>query len=113
MTVEEKKELTSRQRAFLRSEAHSLHPLVMVGRDGVNDAVAAALAEAAERHELVKVKFQAHKDEAKQLSAELASLAGCTLVSVTGFTALYYKQNADRSKRIYDLKTLSVNEDNL
>ena len=61
-------EYTSAQRAFLRSSAQRLSPVVMVGKEGVTAAVAKALCDAADCHELVKVRFQAHKDEVKELS---------------------------------------------
>ena len=39
-------ELTSAQRAFLRSQAQTIEPVVMVGKDGMGDNVGRALDEA-------------------------------------------------------------------
>ncbi|MDI9455069.1 MAG: YhbY family RNA-binding protein, partial [Spirochaetota bacterium] len=47
-------------RAFLKAQAHSLKPIVMVGKGGLSEQVVRALDEALSSHELVKVKFQAH-----------------------------------------------------
>ena len=74
-------ELTSAQRAFLRSQAQTIEPVVMVGKDGMGDNVGRALDEALSCHELVKVRFQAHKDEVKDIARELESFTGSTLVS--------------------------------
>ena len=31
--------LTSKQRAFLKSEAHSMKPIVQIGKNGLNDQI--------------------------------------------------------------------------
>lgn len=51
-------ELTSRQRAHLRSLAHHLKPILHVGTDGVTDAVVRSVEEAFNTRELLKVKVQ-------------------------------------------------------
>ena len=50
--------LTSKQRAHLRKLAHHLKPIVLVGTDGVTDALLAAVADAFITRELLKVKLQ-------------------------------------------------------
>ena len=103
-------EMTSVQRAFLRSQAQTLDPVVMVGKDGMGDNVGRALSEALASHELVKVRFQAHKDEVKDIARELESFTDSTLVSTTGFTAVFYRQSDRQEKRRYNLKTLTVKD---
>ena len=94
----DKKDMTSKQRAALRSLAQSLSPVVMVGHDGITEGVIAALDQALTDHELVKVRFQDFKDMAKDLSNELAMKTKSTLVSVTGFTAVFYRINPEKHK---------------
>ena len=36
--------LTSKQRAFLKSEAHTLKPIVQIGKNGLNDHIKLAFA---------------------------------------------------------------------
>lgn len=84
--------LTSKQRAQFRSQAQSLSPVVMVGHEGISEAVVNALNEALEHHELVKVRFQDFKEETKQLSEELEAKTESTLIATTGFTAVFYKK---------------------
>ena len=100
--------LNSKQRAFLRSCAHSLSPLVMIGKDGLDGNVFSALDEALTHHELVKVKVQAHKEETAKMAKELEERTASTLIAVIGFTAIYYREG--EAKR-YDLKNLRVKED--
>ena len=92
------KEITSKERAHLRSQAQSLNPIVMVGHDGITEGVITALDAALTDHELVKVRFQDFKDMTKELANQLASKTRSLLVSVTGFTAVFYRQNPDADK---------------
>lgn len=96
-------ELTSKERARLRSYGVGLDPIVYVGKDGVTDSVASFLSEALGKHELVKVRFTSFKDEVKELSFKLQELTGSTFVASTGFSSLFYLQNPDKDKRIYTL----------
>ncbi len=89
--------MTSKMRANLRSMAQSLDPVVMVGHDGVTDGVVAALDKALEDYELVKVRFQDFKEQTRELSDELSKRTESLLVSTTGFTAVLYRKNPDKS----------------
>ena len=92
------KEMTSKQRAALRSRAQSLNPVVMVGHEGITEGVIGALEEALTNHELVKVRFQDFKDMTRDLAGELEKKTESTLVSVTGFTAVFYRENPEKHK---------------
>jgi RNA-binding protein len=48
--------LTSKQRAYLRSLAQRLRPVVFVGKEGISDAVVQAASEALAAHELIKIR---------------------------------------------------------
>jgi RNA-binding protein len=50
--------LTSKQRAHLRKLAHHLKPVVLVGSDGLTDAVLASILDALNTREILKVKMQ-------------------------------------------------------
>lgn len=91
------KEITSKFRAQLRSRAQTISPVVMVGHEGVTEGVVGALDAALTDHELVKVKFQDFKDMVRNLSTDLASKTESVLVSTTGFTAVFYRKNPEKS----------------
>lgn len=93
-----KLELSSKQRADLRSKAQTINPVVMVGQDGITEEVANALKEALACHELVKVRFQKFKKDTRALSEELEKMVETTLVSVTGFTAVFYTPDPEKNK---------------
>ena len=50
--------LTPKQRAHLRSLAHHLKPVLQIGKEGVTDTTVAAVADAFNTRELLKVKVQ-------------------------------------------------------
>lgn len=65
----------------------------MVGKNGMDQRVAAAMDEALTSHELVKVKFQAHKEEVGDLADQLAESTHSELVSIIGFIATFYRES--------------------
>lgn len=93
------KEMTSRFRAELRSRAQTLSPVVMVGHEGITSGVVDALDAALTDHELVKVRFQDYKEMVRELSASLADKTGSELVATTGFTAVFYRENPEKTAK--------------
>ncbi|MGE4453783.1 MAG: YhbY family RNA-binding protein [Sphaerochaeta sp.] len=87
--------MNSSVRNFLRSQAHPLKPIVMIGKEGLDERIVKAMNEALESHELVKVKFQAFKDELRPLSEQLAERTGSEVVSIIGFIATFYKASEE------------------
>ena len=96
-------EYTSKQRAYLRSEAQELPAIVMVGKEGLTDSVVTALKEAVDHHELVKVKFQAFKEDVREISFSLAETADGEEISTNGFTAVFFKQKEKKEERKYNI----------
>ena len=94
-------ELTSKQRAYLRGEAQTIDPIVMIGKDGLTENVTVALDEALTHHELVKVKFQQYKEDVKEIAFRCAELTSSVLVATTGFTAVFYRMKEKSEERIY------------
>lgn len=93
--------LTGKQRRHLRALGHHLHPVVQVGHQGLTDAVVAAVDEALDLHELVKIKVgQNSPDEADgPLSEALAERLGCHPVQQLGRVVLVFRQNEDPDRR--------------
>jgi RNA-binding protein len=89
------------QKRFLRGIAHSLKPVVFVGQKGFTDALAGALDEALDHHELVKVKFVEFKDKDKKrgLIRQIEKAAACELVGMVGHTATFFRRQHDPKKR--------------
>lgn len=86
-------------RDYLRSLAHHLKPLVFIGHQGLTDTIVSAVEENLTAHELVKVKFNDHKDEKKPLSEELARRTSSQFVGLVGNILTLYRPHPDEEKR--------------
>jgi RNA-binding protein len=73
----------------------------MVGKSGFDSRITAALQEALESHELVKVKFVDYKSSRKEIAQQLAASCNAELVTVIGHVAVVYKEHDDPSQRRY------------
>jgi RNA-binding protein len=91
--------LSNSQRKYLRGLAHALRPTVMIGKQGLSEQVVDKIDQELNAHELIKLKFLEFHDEKEQLSEEIASRTTSTLVSLVGFTAVFYRQHPDWEQR--------------
>jgi len=89
--------LTSRQRAFLRKQAHGLKPVLQIGKGGVTEAAVSAAREALTARELMKVKvLDVAPASASAAGAELAAALGDTyLVQVIGRTLVLFRPDPE------------------
>ena len=94
-------ELKSYQRAFLRSHAQSLDAVVYVGKEGFTKNVVDQLDNQLTYHELVKVRFSNNKDAVDEISRKLEEATKSTIVAITGFTAVFFRQYPKSEDRIY------------
>ena len=92
-------ELSSKQRHGLEKLAHPIQPLVIVGQAGVTEAVTKQVGLFLNDRELVKVKFNAFRDEKRELTEKLAQDTGATLVRIIGHIAILFKESDDPEKR--------------
>ena len=85
--------LTSDQKRALKKKAHSLDPLVQVGKNGVTDGAIANIDKALTDHTLIKVKYINHKSEKRELTDAITSRTGSTLIDLIGNTVILYREN--------------------
>ena len=91
--------LSSHQRRFLKGQAHSLEPVILVGKQGASDSLIKMTNTALNDHELIKVKFVDLKDKKKTLIEEISRRTGSAVVGMIGHVAILFRQNADKEKR--------------
>ncbi len=91
--------LKGSQRKYLRSQAHHLKPLVLIGAKGVTEQLLGSVDLALEDHELIKVKFVEFKETKKELSQEIAEATKSELVGLIGNIAILYRQHPQSDKR--------------
>jgi RNA-binding protein len=91
--------LTGKQRRELLRISHALTPSVTIGKNGLTDAVVAALNEALEAHELIKLRFQGFKSDRRRIAGELATQTEAALVKVVGNVAVLYRPKPEPAER--------------
>ena len=91
--------LSSSQRSYLRSQAHHLEPVVLIGKHGITDGTIESIDRVLEARELIKIKFREFKDEKLSLSEKIVELTNSQVVGVIGHTVIIFRQNSDSDKR--------------
>ncbi|PLX87617.1 MAG: ribosome assembly RNA-binding protein YhbY [Desulfuromonas sp.] len=85
--------LSGKQARYLRGLGHHLKPVVMVGKDEINEAVIEATSEALAAHELIKVKLQEGcLSDRNEVAAQLSAATQSRVAQIMGNTILLYRQ---------------------
>jgi RNA-binding protein len=88
--------LSSKQRRHLRSLAHSLKPLVQIGKGGIDDGLVAAIDQALLDHELIKVRVGENAGVEREEAAEaIAKKTKSDVAQVLGNIVLLYRAHPD------------------
>ena len=91
--------LTNKQQRFLRSMAHSLKPVIIIGNAGLSDGVINETDITLETHELIKVKINAEtREDRAEIREKLVQQTESVLVQSIGHIAVLYrarKKNPD------------------
>lgn len=94
--------LDGKSRRKLRALGHHLVPIVIIGQQGVTDAIIAAVDQALYDHELIKLKVNEGPADRHEAAEQLAKALGAQVAQVLGRTVLLYKQREQDSK--FDLR---------
>ncbi|MBS5490990.1 MAG: ribosome assembly RNA-binding protein YhbY [Sutterella wadsworthensis] len=105
-------------RLALRSQAHHIDPVVLLGANGLTDAVMHEIDRALTAHELIKVRVPTDdREEREAIYAEVAEKLGAARVQMIGKLLIFWRpadesdrQNADEAARvaILSMQTASV-----
>lgn len=80
----------------LKSKAHHLKPVVLLGAKGLTPAVVDETHLALLSHELIKIKINgAEKADRQAIAAEICNQLKAELVQLIGNTAIIYRKNED------------------
>lgn len=92
--------MTSKQRAYLKGLAMTLTPIFQIGKSGLTPEVTAAVAEAFEARELIKLSILKSCTEDIGLVAEmLAERTNSEVVQVIGKKIVLYRPAKDEKKQ--------------
>ena len=86
--------LSNSQIRFLRSKAHALKPVILMGANGLTDAVMEAIEEALGHHELIKIRVRVeNRDEKQQVIESICKKTGAAKIQNIGHVLTLYKSN--------------------
>ncbi len=84
----------------LRGQAHGLSPVVMVGQSGLSDGVLAAIEDALEAHELIKVKMlDDDRDQRAAWIEQILEVSGAAKVLAVGKMLSIYRKRKPKKDR--------------
>jgi len=93
--------LNKKQIQHLKGVAHSLKPIVLLGGNGLTEAVVAEIDFALSHHELIKVKIPTDDRETKALIVEaICRETNAIKVQVIGKTLVLYRQSEEKKIHI-------------
>jgi len=89
--------LTSKQRAHLRSLAHSLKPVVHIGHEGVTESLVASVLEAFNQRELLKVRvLETSPQEVREAANALVeAIPDAHVAQMIGRIAVLYRPDPE------------------
>jgi RNA-binding protein len=88
--------LSGKQRRHLRGLGHDLKPVVQVGKAGIDDGLVAAVDQALDDHELVKIKVsEAAKMDRHDAAEAIAHKTHSEVAQVLGKTVLLYRPHPE------------------
>src|SRR5687768_9561 len=92
-------ELTSARRSELRAQAHSLHPVVMIGDAGLGPAVLNEIDRNLASHELIKIRVSAAPQSAREtMLAEICNTLSAVPVQHIGGILVVFRPRPDEPK---------------
>ncbi len=93
--------LNKKQIQHLKGLAHSLKPVVLLGSNGLTEAVVAEIDYALNHHELIKVKIPTDDRETKALIVEaICRETKSEKIQVIGKTLIIYRQGEEQKIRV-------------
>ena len=93
--------MTSKQRSYLKGLAMTMDPIFQIGKSSVTPELTAAIAEALEARELIKISvLQNCMDDPKELAQMVAERTKSQVVQVIGKKIVLYKEGKENKKKI-------------
>lgn len=81
-----------------KAQAHHLKPVIMIGQNGLTDAVLAEIEIALDAHELIKIKIGSEdRDERAQITSSIGEQTQSDLVQSIGRTAVFYRKKPEEN----------------
>lgn len=89
--------LTKKQIRQLKSLVHHLNPVVIIGQNGLTEAVFTELDITLNTHELIKVRLNAgDREERQEMIGRICERCHAELVQTIGHVAAFFRRNPDK-----------------
>ena len=93
--------LTSKQRAYLKSLAMQLDPIIYMGKSSLTPENTQNVEEALAARELIKIGVQKNcDDDAREIAEIVAERTNSTVVQVIGRKIVLYRPGKDKNRKI-------------
>ena len=91
--------ITSKQRAALKSMAATMSPIAQIGKGGITDNVLKTLSDALEARELIKIRVLENSGySAKEAALEISEAIDCDVVACVGSKIVLYKPSSKKRR---------------
>ena len=91
--------MTSKQRAYLSSQANSMDPIFQIGKASLTPEIITALDEAIEKRELIKIAVLKNCiDDPREIATVIAERTRSEVVKVIGKKIILFRQAKKNSK---------------
>lgn len=74
-----------------------LKPHVHIGKQGLSESVLAEIETALNKNGLIKLRFEASRDDIKKLCTEIPEKTGCEFVGGVGKTAVFFRDMPEKA----------------
>ncbi len=89
--------MKAKDRQKLKGRAHALSPIIILGNNGLTEAVHAEIEKALDAHELIKIRVNAEdKMERELLTEEICETHKCELIQKIGHIIVIYRENPEK-----------------
>jgi len=83
----------------MKTKAHDLKPVIMIGQAGLTEAVSKEIELALDIHELIKIKVRAEREDRKQIQQQICTETNAELIQSIGQVIVIYRKKPEQAKK--------------
>ena len=91
--------MNSDQLKQMKTQAHGLKPVIMIGQAGLTEAVLKEIELALDTHELLKIKIRAEREERKVIQQHICTETSAELIQSIGQVVVIYRKKPEQVKK--------------
>lgn len=91
--------MNAEQLKQLKTRAHELKPVIMIGQAGLTAAVQKEIELALDTHELLKIKIRADREAQKQIQQQICAASKAEKIQSIGQILVIYRERPEQTKK--------------